>query len=281
MKPLRTALALIALSFPAFAQNPEPLGTVSPSDATVTSTSGPAVQLTGGSFEIPPGGTVTAHPGRNAEAGLHRGGSILVCQTTAVHMSSGSAGSLLLALDRGAMEIRMKSHPGDVVLTPDLRFSIAAPGELDLRFRVTFNGDTCVENRGRKSPALNVTDSFTNAAYLVKPGQHLMFEHGSLRTVADRETTPCGCPPDSKAPLTADAHPFPEAVSAGLAQPDPGAPEIPGVRHVQVDSTLQFDPSDPVAIAQAQAARPTTQPVEQQPGFFSRVGHFFKRLFVR
>ena len=25
-----------------------------------------------------------------------------------------------------------------------------------------------------------------------------MFEHGSLKLVMDRETTPCGCPPDEK-----------------------------------------------------------------------------------
>ncbi len=262
---------------------------------------------------------VTANPGRNAEVALSRGGSVLVCQTTSVHLTAGKDDSLLLALDRGAMEIRSKASTADVIITPDLRFTMAEAGTLDLRMRVTFNGDTCVENRGRKAPQLNISDSFGEASYLLKPGQHVMFEHGSLKSVMDRETTPCGCPPEEKrpsgltiadamvrggqtsaqpsAPLTpaqaAAAHPFPTAVSDGLAPPTAPAPETPGERHVQVASTLQFDPAEPAstpspAPAPAAAAPLASAPI--QPGAapathshnpFLAVGHFFKRLFVR
>ena len=261
-----------------------PVGSVAAGDARVIGTGPASAQPVNGRMLISGASTVTAIPGRNAELTLDRGGSVLVCQTTALHMTPSANRSLLLALDRGAMEIHTKSQAGDVIQTPDLRFSLANPGDLDLRIHVTFNGDTCVENRGHKAPALSVTDSFTSAEYLVKPGQHVMFERGSLRAVEDRETTPCGCPPDSRAPLSADAHPFPEAVSAGLAEPAPGSPEVTGVRHVEVDSTLKFDPSDAAANS-AQAATQTAPPVSEtaprKSGFFASIGHFFKHLFVR
>jgi hypothetical protein len=288
------------------------VGTVADADATVTRQGGATVQVAGGKSEVIGNSTVTAHPGRNADVTLTRGGSLLVCQTTAVHLTPSADDSLLLALDRGAMEMRTKVSPKDVIMTPDLRFTIAEAGTLDLRMRVSFNGDTCVENRGRKAPPLNVSDAFGETAYLLKPGQHVLFEHGNLRTVEDRETTPCGCPPDEKAPAgmsladallssgqsktatpaqqAAAANPFPEAVSEGLAAPTAAAtPETPGVRHVEVASTLQFDPSQG-AEAKA-AATPPSAPVAatpmppaaapKQPGAFAAIGRFFKRIFVR
>jgi hypothetical protein len=176
--------------------------------------------------------------------------------------------------------------------------------------RVSFNGDTCVENRGRKSPPLNISDAFGETAYLLKPGQHVMFEHGDLHTVEDHETTPCGCPPDEKAPAgmsLADAllrggqsrsmtpaqqaaavHPFPEAVSEGLAETAPPAtPETPGEPHVQISAALRFDPTGgaPAGTAEAQApvaASPVASATpEQKPGAFAAIGRFFKRIFVR
>ena len=101
---------------------------------------------------------------------------------------------LLLALDRGAMEIRTAATDRDVVITPDLRFSIKGTGPLDLRLRVTPNGDTCVEHRGLQAPPLEIVDQFGDARYELRAGQHVLFEHGSLREVVDHESSPCGCP---------------------------------------------------------------------------------------
>jgi hypothetical protein len=310
MKAGWIAFGCVALAASSLAQDTRPIGSVASADATVTRQGGISVQVAGGKSEVSGNATVTAHAGRNAEVTLARGGSILVCQTTAVHLTPSADDSLLMALDRGAMEIRTTVSTKDVLMTPDLRFSIADPGTLDLRLRVSFNGDTCVENRGRKSPPLNISDAFGETTYLLKPGQHVMFEHGNLHTVEDHETTPCGCPPDEKTPAgmsLADAllsggqskplspaqkaaaeHPFPEAVSEGLAAPaPPSVPETPGERHVQVSTALQFDPAGgstgkpddaPLAVA-ASPVSPSAP--EQKPGAFAAIGRFFKRIFVR
>jgi hypothetical protein len=302
------AISLLGANAAAYSQvAAKPLGSVAIDQATVVGAPNAAFQLTGGRAQLTGMATVTAKPGRNADVSLQRGGGVLVCQTTALHLTESSDDALLLALDRGAMEIHMKAKASDVVMTPDLRFTMEKAGTLDLRMRVTFNGDTCVENRGRKAPALNITDSFGEHAYLLKPGQHVMFEHGNLRTVMDRETTPCGCPPEEKpgvslaeavlrggqtTPVTpeqaAAIHPFPTAQSDGLAAPPPGVPETPGERHVQVATTLAFDPTAgegaiPAGAAPVVAiASPPSPPlVKQKHGPFAAIGRFFKHLFVR
>ena len=180
-----------------YAQSPQPLGSVAAADAEVTTGAPGVVPVAGGVAKLAGASTITANPGRNAQVSLARGGDVLVCQTSVLHATP-AGDALVLALDRGAMEIHRKTLSTDVVMTPDMRISPAEAGPLDLRLRVTFNGDTCIENRGRKAPPLNVTDAFGETTYQLKPGQHVMFEHGSLREVVDRETTPCGCPPAEK-----------------------------------------------------------------------------------
>jgi hypothetical protein len=289
----------------------KPFGSVAVGDATVVGAPNEAFQLVSGRAQLNRTATVTAKPGHNADVALARGGSVLVCQSTALHLTSTNTASndnsLLLALDRGAMEIRMKASVSDVVMTPDLRFTLSEAGPLDLQMRVTFNGDTCVENHGNKAPALNITDAFGETAYLLKSGQHVMFEHGSLRTVMDRETTPCGCPPPEKPGMSladamlrggqnttitpqqaAEIHPFPAAQSDGLAAPPPAVPETPGERHVQVASTLIFDPNAPTdakatitAGAPARSVAPPPPKATHKGGPFAAIGRFFKHLFVR
>lgn len=283
------------------------MGTVSTADASVTLSAAGVVGVASGRARVVSGSTVTANPGRNAEVALSKGGAVLVCQTSGLHVAGTMPGPLLLALDRGAMEIRMKSTGDDSVMTPDLRFTMAGGGALDLRVRVSFNGDTCVENRGRNAPTLRLTDAFGDTSYEVKPGQHVLFEHGSLREVVDRETTPCGCPPAeatrgsiADAALSggqtkggrkdaAAAHPFPEAVSEGLAPPSSVPAETPaGGTHVQVASTLTYDPTAPQtadasggtgggAVPLAAASQPETH----KPGPISPIGRFFRRMFAR
>jgi hypothetical protein len=167
----------------------------------------------------------------------------------------------MLALNRGAVEIATRVTTSDVVMTPDLRLTMGSPGALDLRLRVARNGDTCVENRGATAPALNVADQFGESSYVVKPGQHVLFERGSLKEVVDQESEPCGCPPAPvisvadtgvsgtnvaapgsavAAKTAAEQHPFPAAQSAGLA-PLSGPPQTPaGTVHAQVSTTLSY-----------------------------------------
>ena len=287
------AMSLVGAS--AAAQAPvsdRALGSVATDQALATGSNNGQLLLIDGRAQLVGSVKVTARPAHNAVVNLVRGGGVLVCRTTAIHLTQSTDDSLLLALDRGSMEIHMKARPTDVVITPDLRFTMEKAGKLDLRMRVVFNGDTCVENRGRKSPPLHISDAFGESSYVVKPGQHVLFERGSLRAVMDHESTPCGCPPDEKAAMSlaqamkhggaispqqaAAIHPFPTAQSDGLAAPAPGAPETPGERHVQVGTTLAFDP------ATADSSRPV-EPVQvkKKRGPLAAIGRFFKRLFAR
>jgi hypothetical protein len=220
----------------------------------------------------------------------------------------------MLALDRGAIEVQTAVTTRDVVMTPDLRFTMRGDGPLDLQLRVTRNGDTCVENRGAKAPVLNVADQFGEATYELRPGQHVLFEHGSLKEVVDHESSSCGCPPEqgmsvadallnSAAPgssaaekTAAEQHPFPAAVSAGLA-PAAAVPQAPaGAVHTQVAAALSSsggadslaEPSakdasagDVKSSAGGAAAQTTPAPApgRSSKNPFRAVGRFFKHIF--
>jgi hypothetical protein len=196
------------------------------------------------------------------------------------------------------------------VTTPDLRFTMRGDGPLDLQIRVTRNGDTCVENRGARAPVLNIADQFGEGTYELQAGQHVLFEHGSLKEVVDHESSSCGCPPEptmnvadalmgpaapGAAPekTAAESHPFPAAVSAGLA-PAAAVPQAPaGAVHTQVSAALSSgggadslaEPttgkdtdgkSTAAGGAQAATAPP---PAKTSKGPFHAVGRFFRRIF--
>ena len=253
---------------------------------------------------------------------LGRGGSVRVCQTSVVHLTESRAAAgavqmaqpLLIALDRGAIEVQMAATATDALMTPDLRFAVRSAGPLDLRMRVTRNGDTCVENRGGAAPAVAVSDLFGESSYQLNPGQHVLFEHGSLREVVDHETTPCGCPETNAGMSIAEAllapsaggsapkpgvaqanaqNPFPAAQSEGLA-PAPEVPQAPqGEVHTQVAENLTYsgapaqvqagataDATEPQAsTAAATPAEPVSKP--EHRGLGHAIGHFFQKLFGR
>jgi hypothetical protein len=294
------------------------IGTVGVQDATIAG----ALEVSNGRAVLVGNTTVTARD-RTAEVTLTRGGTVRVCATSGLHLTGGQgaagAAPLMLALDRGAIEVRMTGTTRDVVMTPDLRFTLGGDGALDLQLRVTRNGDTCVENRGAQAPVLNVADQFGEATYELRAGQHVLFEHGSLKQVVDHESSPCGCPPEPTMTVadallnagsketTADAtktaaeqHPFPAAVSAGLAPVT--VPQAPaGALHEQVSATLSSGggpdslATPPVAatpaaeatgasssggagqgVAGQSASESAPQP---KRGFVHAVGRFFKRIF--
>lgn len=224
---------------------------------------------------------------RTAEVTLARGGTLRICATTSVHLSKDAlppGGStvdnagLMLALDRGAVEASYTTGKySDVLLTPDLRILISGPGKADLKVRVNRQGDTCVDNHGNNGPYVTVSSLMDGGVYRVQPNQRVLFEHGSLQQVVDRETEPCGCP--DRAPAATDATPavaekpaggpsstaadtaFPLSVSEGLAPP-PGGPTTPvvppGQAHAQVTASISNDtpPGPPPPAPAAPQARP-------------------------
>jgi hypothetical protein len=259
-----------------------------------------------------------------AAISLGRGGTVRVCQSSVVHLTESRAAPnaaqmaqpLLISLDRGAVEIQMPATGTDALMTPDLKFAVRSPGPLDLRMRMTRNGDTCVENRGTGAPTVAVSDIFGESSYQLNPGQHVLFEHGSLREVVDHEATSCGCPETNPGMSIAEAllapgaggsapkpgvaqanaqNPFPAAQSEGLAPP-PEVPQAPpGEVHTQVAENLSYNGAQPATGSpSAEAAAPASgsAPPEATPGGARKVqspgehrdlvhsiGHFFSKLF--
>ncbi|MEK6397685.1 MAG: nuclease [Terriglobus sp.] len=278
------------------------------------------VTVSNGNAVIGNSGAVTTGV-QPADVTLNRGGTVKVCSGSAVHLSQTTINvarpPLMVALDRGAMEVRTNAGKMDSILTPDLRFELSDGAPLDLRIRTVSNGDTCVENAGKEAPVLHVTETFGDATYFVRPGQRVLFEHGSLREVVDHESSSCGCPKaddlvlagkgrlgDGKITEAAKAHPFPEAVSQGLQQPEQPQLAPVGETHTRVNSTLTYNgatntvsgpPGQTVTAADVipagtsttpapakQAADihvASTKPPEDGPHPFRAIGHFFRKLF--
>lgn len=301
------AAGVALLSMSAHAQGkagPQSMGTVATRDALVTG----GLEVRGERAALLSNAAITAYD-RTADIELARGGEVLVCSTSQFHLlHSGTELSLLFGLDRGAVEIHGRSQPQDVVLTPDLRFTFATTGDLDVRLRVTANGDTCVENAGASAPVIAVNDVFSDASYRLLPGQHVLFEHGSLHEVVDHERSPCGCPAPPAAPpvqvaqaasgtpTTADQadarNPFPSAVSQGLAPETKPANNVApaGEAHAQVSGTLAYGNTGSDVAAPAPPATPaaaTTAPAGPPPSppgahdLAHMIGGFFHRLFHR
>jgi hypothetical protein len=224
------------------------------------------VRVANGEMQLGNGSTITAGTD-SVPITLTRGGQLRLCATTSVHLSRDSsiqapdASGLMLGLDRGAIEAHYPtSKYSDVLLTPDLRILISGPGDADIAIRVSRQGDTCIDNRGPNAPYITVSSQLEGGIYRVQPGQHVSFQHGSLREVVDTEREPCGCP----APLSvADAgtpsvtnpaatgHPvggpsstpadtaFPLAVSEGLT-PVPLPPTTPVAAPGEVDAQVSI-----------------------------------------
>jgi len=294
----------------------QPIGTVGIQNANVAG----ALEVSNGHAILVGNTTVTARD-HTAEIELKRGGTVRVCATSGLHVTAGQIMAaqgatgqqpLMLALDRGAIEVQMAATTHDMVMTPDLRFTMRGDGPLNLQLRVTRNGDTCVENRGAQAPVLNIADQFGETSYVLNPGQHVLFEHGSLKEVVDHESSSCGCPPEPTPTMTiadallnagdasktaAEQHPFPAAVSAGLAPV--AVPQAPtGDLHEQVAATLSSgeapDSLTPAVspgpkgkngeTTTSAAAQTTTPPAPPPPtparhGFAHALGRFFRKIF--
>jgi hypothetical protein len=200
---------------------------------------------------------------------LSRGGSVRVCQTSELKITASRdvtvAPPLLFSLDHGSIQIDTNATPSDSIMTPDLRFVIRTSGQLDLRLRVARNGDTCVENRGATAPTIAVSDAFGESMYELPAGQHVVFQHGSVRQVEEHATVPCGCQetgvsvaqalltpaPTAKPQANNSAavqHPFPMPASDEVIRPE-SSPVQAAASAPQVSEALSYtaqmkDPDD-------------------------------------
>ena len=227
-------------------------------------------------------------------------GTLRVCASSTVKLaadSSAPAGEvpgLLIALDHGAVEMSFaastaREKNADTLLTPYFRILIGGPNAADVKVRLGEHGDTCVDNAGASAPYVVVSSVFEGGLYRVQPGQRVMFEHGSLQSVVDQEKEPCGCPP----PAATENNEFPLAQSEGLAPGSAQAPVVtaPPKPVANATDTLSYNGADhaaqvaapATAAPEAPAASATPPPQapakQKKPGFFGRVGKFFRKIF--
>jgi len=255
------------------------------------------LQAWNGRAYITGSGTITAGD-TTAQVTLPYRGTMHVCASSSVKLAAGTGASagdvpgLLVALDRGAVEMSFaasnaREQNADTLLTPYFRIMIGGPSAADISVRMGDDGDTCVDNAGANAPYVVVTSVFEGGVYRVQPGQRVMFEHGSLQQVVDQEKESCGCPPPPKS----GANEFPLAQSEGLAPKSPPATASSATAGSgQAATTLVYKSSEhapqTVAIPQPPASAGATGPpapakskAQKKSGFFRRVGRFFKRIF--
>ena len=284
-----------AMSVPAAAAPVDPIAIVplgnevAGSAAMVTG----ALQVVGGRAFIAANGTITSGSA-TTDVALPRRGALRVCASTAVKLAAdssvpaGETPGLLMAIDHGAIETSFATgQNADTILTPDFRILIGAPGTAHVNVRLGQGGDTCVDNPGTNAPYVLVTSVFDGSVYRVQPGQRVMFQHGSLHEVVDQEKEPCGCPPSE-----IKGNDFPLAQSEGLAPLTPPAAG-PAVQHgskgVSTAQPLIYNAGDQAASTAAQSATKSVELAPSSPppparqhkkgGLFTRIGHFFRRLF--
>ena len=261
------------------------------------------IKLTG-AMEIPDGkaaietnGSITGGDHAVTVTLPHRG-FLKVCPTTKVNLATDATVSknlpenespgLLMALDRGAFEGYFATRQNsDVIMTPDYRVVISGPGLAAIQVRLGAGGDMCVGNGGDNAPYVSVSSIFNGGIYRVKANQRVTFQHGSLNEVVDREKESCGCPPE--APLSATGNDFPTAQSAGLAPLTPLPPNAlnKGVESAQATVQLGYDGTKPnggqpaatVTTPPLAAPPPAALKPPEPPGFFHKIGRFFRHLF--
>jgi hypothetical protein len=244
-----------------------------------------ALEVSQGRAVIGASGTVTSGS-QTTEVVLPHRGVLRVCASTTVKLAAdtsvpaGETPGLMMAMDHGAVEMSFAtSRNSDILLTPDFRILIGAPGAAEVKVRLGQNGDTCVDNGGKNAPYVLVSSVFDGGDYRVQSGQRVMFQHGSLREVVDNEKEPCGCPPPAP-----KGNEFPLVQSEGLAptpEPSPSAP-MQNSGSMQPIEPLVYKSADhtPQPAAEATPAASTAKPAaKKKSGFFGGLGKFFRHIF--
>lgn len=307
-------LPIILLLGYAAAQNaaPRPIGELESKDATVRG----AVEISGSSTHIQSGAQVSAGDAP-AKIKLTRGGEFDLCPGASVTLtSSASAREHLIALHSGAVETHYPlSTDSDTLLTPDFRIQLPGPGEFHFAIGLLPQGDACIESLPGDTASIIVSEQFGDGTHQVRPGEHLLFRHGTVRD-AEGTLQPCGCMAHKVNPQSTDLH-FPEEQSQAAAAakaagkevpaPPPPVPDAvdPGQVHVVVEAPMVFR-ADEIKLAKAKeaektaakneppapkpeaAAPPPAQPPAAEPApplkpkkrnFFQRFGDAISRFF--
>jgi hypothetical protein len=245
-----------------------------------------ALEVSQGKAIIVASGTITSGA-ETTEVVLPHRGVLRVCASTTVKLAvdssvpAGETPGLMMAMDHGAIEASFATgRNSDILLTPDFRILIGAPGAAEVKVRLGQHGDTCVDNAGVNAPYVLVTSIFEGGDYRVQPGQRVMFQHGSLHEVVDNEKEPCGCPP----PPHPGTNEFPLAQSEGLAPLPKPAPIAPSQSSAppQVVEPFVYKSVDHAAQPAVEATPAAPQPppaAKKKPSFFTKVGKFFRRVF--
>src|SRR4051812_48532090 len=306
----RLALLFVAVSVPAFAQ--QPIGEVFASDATVHG----SVQLTGGGAQVLSGASVTAGDAA-ARLKLARGGELRLCPQTSVAATASASGrELMFSMGTGAIEADYRlTDSADTIMTPDFRILLAGPGTFRFALRSGANGDTCVETRASNNASVVVTEVMGDGTYQIKPNERIVFRKGKLADPEQNPAEDCGCPapaPVLKAEAATPAPaPTPAPVLMATAPETPAAAATapapdPTATHVEVDSPFVFRAEDsPLRHAPAReslASLPALPVVEPLPppelqaslqsaavsivpgkpkkkSVFARMGAFFANIF--
>lgn len=256
-----------------------------------------ALQVSNGKAMIATNGAITA--GTNTtDVTLPNRGVLRVCASTTVKLAAdasvpkGEVPGLMMVIDHGAVEASFATgRNSDILLTPDFRILIGGPGSADVKVRLGQHGDTCVDNSGANAPYVLVSSVFDSGIYRVQAGQRVTFQHGSIYAVVDAEKEACGCP----APPRPNTNDFPEAQSAGFTPlAPPGPPGIVPRGPTEATDTFVHKSADPPPVTDTVTTTggtptPQVQPPqhrktpksrgEKKPTFFTRMGHFFRRLF--
>jgi hypothetical protein len=291
----------LSTAVPGLATSASPIAIV-PVDGS-TSVTG-ALSVTSGKAIIATTGSITSGD-KNTEVILPHRGVLRVCASTTVSVASdnsvpaGETPGLMMSLDHGALETSFATgQNADVLLTPDFRILIGAPGAADVKVRLGEHGDTCIDNPGTHAPYVVVTSVFDGGAYRVQPGQRVMFQHGSLSEVVDNEKEPCGCPAEAR--LGTNDFPLAESAGIGLQAPPvtaaPPADSAPkAAAPSPIDQPLVYQaqkPSDDQSAATpaSQSTPQSSAPLAEAPpaaaakaqkkgGFFHSIGSFFRKIF--
>ena len=113
----------------------------------------------------------------------------------------------------------MNGVPTDAIMTPDLRFTVAPSARSTCACALPATATPASRVAATKRPARR-DRRLRHRDVRADAGQHVLFEHGSIHDVVDRETSPCGCP-DPKGLSLADAMLVKPAAAAPKAGPKP------------------------------------------------------------
>jgi len=299
MQALMAAALLVSA-----AQAQQNVGELFASDASVRG----AVVLANSGTKVMSGSSISAGE-QTATLKLERGGSMLICPSTSLAVTTSQNGrQLMFSMNTGSLEMDYPiGAASDNLLTPDFRLLMPGPGRLHLALRVNAKGDTCVQSLAGNSSAVVVSEGMGDESYQVKPNEAVTFNGGRISgAMPTRES--CGCPAPPPTQVAKVETPPPPPMKSEPPKSDPPPPET----HMVVDAPFIYRASDPVDLtenvahlrmeskpmdlgpmvvlppaapatsvkpAKAETAATGQKPAQEKHGFFAKVGAFFASIF--